>query len=44
MAYTCKACMNILATRLCADRVKCQPVVSVVTEWDVKVLSNPVSA
>ena len=43
MAYTCKACMNIPAVRLCADRVRCQPEVSLVTEWDVKVLSNSVS-
>ena len=44
MAYTCKACMNIPAVRLCADRVRCQPEVSMVTERDVKVLSNSVSA
>ena len=44
MACTCKACMNIPAVRLCADRVWCQLVVSMVTEWDVKVLSNSVSA
>ena len=31
-AYTRKACMNIPAVRLCADRVKCQPAVSMVTE------------
>ena len=31
-AYTCKACMNIPAVRLCADRVRCQPEVSMVTE------------
>ena len=36
--------MNIPALRLCADRVRCQPVVSMVTEWDVKVLSYSVSA
>ena len=35
MGYTCKACINIPAVHLCADRVKCQPVVSMVTEWDV---------
>ena len=29
---TCKACMNIPAVRLCADRVRCQPEVSMVTE------------
>ena len=43
MAYTCKPCMNIPAVCLCADRVRCQPEVSMVTEWDVKVLSNFVS-
>ena len=32
MAYKCKACMNITAVRLCADRVRCQPEVSMVTE------------
>ena len=40
MAYTCKTCMNIAALRMCAARVWCQPVVSMVTEGDVKVLSN----
>ena len=40
MAYTCKACMNISAVCLCADRVRCQPEVSMMTEWDVKVSSN----
>ena len=37
MAYTCKACMNIPTVRLCADRVRCQPEMSMVTEWDVSV-------
>ena len=41
MAYTC---MNILAVGLCADRGRCQPEVSMVTESNVKVLSNSVSA
>ena len=36
--------MNIPALRLCAARVWCQPEVSMITEWDVKILSNPVSA
>ena len=44
MAYTCNACINIPALCLCAARVWCQTVVSMVTEWDVKVLSNSVSA
>ena len=44
MAYKCKACMNIPAVRLCADRVRCQPKVSMMTERDVKVSSNSVSA
>ena len=35
MGYTCKACINIPAVHLCADRVRCQPDVSMVTEWDV---------
>ena len=39
-----QACMNISALHLCADRVRCQPEVPMVTEWDVKVLSNSVSA
>ena len=37
MVYPCEACMNVPAVRLCADRVKCQPVVPMVTEGDVKV-------
>ena len=37
-------CMNIPAVRLCADRVRCQPELSMVTEWDVQVSSNSVSA
>ena len=41
MAYTC---ISIPAVFLCADRVRCQPEVSMVTEWDVKVQSNSVSA
>ena len=44
MAYACKACMHIPAVRLCADRVRCQLEVCMVTERDVKVLSNSVSA
>ena len=37
--------MNIPAVlRLCADRVRCQPEVSMVTEGDAKALSNSVSA
>ena len=44
IANTCKACINIPAVRLCADRVRCQPEVSIVTEWNVKVLSNSVLA
>ena len=32
---TC-TCMNILAVRLCADRVRCQPEVSMATELEVK--------
>ena len=44
-AYTCKACTkNIPTVCLCADRVRCQPEVFMVTEWDVKVSSNSVSA
>ena len=43
MAYTCKARMNISAVHLCADRVWCQLEVSMVREWDVKVLSNSIS-
>ena len=44
MAHTCKVCMNIPAVHLCADRVRCQPVVSTVTESDVNTSSNSVSA
>ena len=44
MAYTCKVSMNIPAVHLCADRVRRQPEVSMVTEWDVKVSSNSLSA
>ena len=44
MAYTCQACMNIPALRLCAARAWCPTVVSMVTEWDVKVSSSSVLA
>ena len=44
MAYACKARMNMPAVRLCAEGVRCQTEVSMVTEKDVKVLSNSVSA
>ena len=44
MAYACKACTNIPAVCLFADRVRCQPEVSIVTEWEAKVLSNSVLA
>ena len=44
MAYTYKSCVNIPALAPCTDRVWCQPIVSMVTEWDVEVWSNSVSA
>ena len=44
MAFTRKACINIPALRLCAGRVRCQPLVFMVKERDVKVLNNSVLA
>ena len=43
MAYTCKACMNIPAVRLCADKVRCQPVVSEVTPYQPNAQINIIS-